>query len=77
MWIFLAAIAIVAILGIFEELAPNWGQIMENWQPQFDALGDPNMYSLSMVAGIEKFILVAGFALFILFSNCVCENCTK
>lgn len=65
MWIFLAAIAIVAILGIFEELRPNWGQIMKNGQPQFDALGNPKMDSLSMVAVIQMFMLLAGSAILI------------
>ena len=64
-WIFLAAIAIVAILGIFEELRPNWGQIMKNGQPQFDALGNPKMDSLSMVAVIQMFMLLAGSAILI------------
>ena len=65
MWIFLAAIAIVAILGIFEELRPNLGQIMKNGQPQFDALGNPKMDSLSMVAVIQMFMLLAGSAILI------------
>ncbi len=30
MWIFLAAIACVALLGIFDSLRPNWGQIMKD-----------------------------------------------
>lgn len=29
MWIFLGAIALVALLGIFDSLRPNWGQVVK------------------------------------------------
>lgn len=68
MWIFLAAIACVALLGIFDSLRPNWGQIMKNGVAQVDALGNPKIDSLSMVAVIQMFMLLAG-SLIIIFTN--------
>lgn len=43
MWIFLGAIALVALLGVFDFLRPNWGQVVKNGIPQVDALGNPKM----------------------------------
>ena len=68
MWIFLAAIACVALLGIFDSLRPNWGQIMKDGVAQVDALGNPKIDSLSMVAVIQMFMLLAG-SLIIIFTN--------
>ena len=53
MWIFLGAIALVAILGIFSEL-----------RPAFDN-GKGEMKPMSMVAVIQMFMLIAGSALVI------------
>lgn len=68
MWIFLGAIALVALLGIFENLRPDWGQIIKNGQPQFDALGNPKIDRLSMVHVIQMFMLIAG-SLIIIFTK--------
>ncbi|ARE80983.1 anaerobic C4-dicarboxylate transporter [Campylobacter helveticus] len=68
MWIFLGAIALVALLGIFDNLRPNWGQVIKNGIPQTDALGNPKMNTLSMVAVIQMFMLIAG-SLIIIFTK--------
>lgn len=68
MWIFLGAIALVAMLGVFDNLRPNWGQVMKNGVPQTDALGNPKMDTLSMVAVIQMFMLIAG-SLIIIFTK--------
>ncbi|TNB57243.1 anaerobic C4-dicarboxylate transporter [Campylobacter helveticus] len=68
MWIFLGAIALVALLGIFDNLRPNWGQVVKNGVPQTDALGNPKMNTLSMVAVIQMFMLIAG-SLIIIFTK--------
>jgi len=53
MWIFLSAIAIVALLGYFQELRPSWP----------DAKGV--MKPLSMVQTIQMFMLIAGSVIII------------
>ena len=68
MWIFLGAIALVALLGVFDNLRPNWGQVVKNGIPQTDALGNPKMNTLSMVAVIQMFMLIAG-SLIIIFTK--------
>ncbi|MDE6886292.1 MAG: anaerobic C4-dicarboxylate transporter [Helicobacteraceae bacterium] len=73
MWIFLGAIALVAILGIFEDLRPNWGQIVKNGVAQVDVFGNPKMDRLGMVAVIQSFMLLAG-ALIIIFTKTECKK---
>ncbi|HDZ5310744.1 TPA: anaerobic C4-dicarboxylate transporter [Campylobacter jejuni] len=68
MWIFLGAIALVALLGVFDFLRPNWGQVVKNDIPQVDALGNPKMDVLSMVSVIQMFMLLAG-SLIIIFTK--------
>lgn len=68
MWIFLGAIALVALLGVFDFLRPNWGQVVKNGIPQVDALGNPKMDVLSMVSVIQMFMLLAG-SLIIIFTK--------
>lgn len=68
MWIFLGAIALVALLGVFDNLRPNWGQVVKNGVPQTDALGNPKLDTLSMVAVIQMFMLIAG-SLIIIFTK--------
>lgn len=68
MWIFLGAIVVVAVLGIFDNLRPNWGQIVKDGIPQVDALGNPKMDTLSMVSVIQMFMLIAG-SLIVMFTN--------
>lgn len=68
MWIFLGAIVCVALFGIFDSLRPNWGQVMKDGVAQVDELGNPKMDSLSMVAVIQMFMLLAG-SLIIIFTN--------
>ncbi|EAK7631732.1 anaerobic C4-dicarboxylate transporter [Campylobacter coli] len=68
MWIFLGAIALVALLGVFDFLRPNWGQVVKNGIPQVDALGNPKMDILSMVSVIQMFMLLAG-SLIIIFTK--------
>ncbi|MDL0114332.1 anaerobic C4-dicarboxylate transporter [Campylobacter felis] len=68
MWIFLGAIALVALLGVFDNLRPNWGQVVKNGVPQTDALGNPKLDMLSMVAVIQMFMLIAG-SLIIIFTK--------
>lgn len=68
MYIFLGAIALVALLGIFDFLRPDWGQVMKNGVPQVDALGNPKMDKLSMVHVIQMFMLLAG-SLIVIFTN--------
>ncbi len=68
MWIFLGAIALVALLGVFDNLRPNWGQVVKNGIPQVDALGNPKMDVLSMVSVIQMFMLLAG-SLIIIFTK--------
>lgn len=68
MWIFLGAIALVALLGVFDFLCPNWGQVVKNGIPQVDALGNPKMDVLSMVSVIQMFMLLAG-SLIIIFTT--------
>lgn len=68
MWIFIAAIALVALLGVFDSLRPNWGQIIKNSIPQVDALGNPKLDELSMVSVIQIFMLLAG-SLIVIFTN--------
>uniref|UniRef100_UPI003AF69C9B anaerobic C4-dicarboxylate transporter n=1 Tax=Campylobacter upsaliensis TaxID=28080 RepID=UPI003AF69C9B len=68
MWIFLGAIALVALLGVFDNLRPNWGQVVKNGVPQTDALGNPKLDTLSMVAVIQMFMLIAG-SLIVIFTK--------
>ncbi|EAK0961001.1 anaerobic C4-dicarboxylate transporter [Campylobacter upsaliensis] len=68
MWIFLGAIALVALLGVFDNLRPNWGQVIKNGVPQTDALGNPKLDTLSMVAVIQMFMLIAG-SLIVIFTK--------
>lgn len=68
MWIFLGAIICVALLGIFDFLRPNWGQIIKNNISQFDSLGNPKIDILSMVSVIQMFMLLAG-SLIIIFTK--------
>ncbi|EAH8828979.1 anaerobic C4-dicarboxylate transporter [Campylobacter jejuni] len=68
MWIFLGAIALVALLGVFDFLRPNWRQVVKNDIPQVDALGNPKMDVLSMVSVIQMFMLLAG-SLIIIFTK--------
>lgn len=68
MWIFLGAICLVALLGIFDNLRPDWGQIVKNGVPQVDNLGNPKLDKLSMVAVIQMFMLLAG-SFIIIFTN--------
>ncbi|EAH9284994.1 anaerobic C4-dicarboxylate transporter [Campylobacter upsaliensis] len=68
MWIFLGAIALVALLGVFDNLRPNWGQVVKNGVPQTDALGNPKLDTLSMVSVIQMFMLIAG-SLIIIFTK--------
>ncbi|EFU5996211.1 TPA: anaerobic C4-dicarboxylate transporter [Campylobacter jejuni] len=68
MWIFLGAIALVALLGVFDFLRPNWGQVVKNGIPQVDALGNPKMDVLSMVSVIQMFMLLAG-SLIVIFTK--------
>ncbi|EAL5482240.1 anaerobic C4-dicarboxylate transporter [Campylobacter jejuni] len=68
MWIFLGAIALVALLGVFDNLRPNWGQVVKNGIPQVGALGNPKMDVLSMVSVIQMFMLLAG-SLIIIFTK--------
>ncbi|EAL5962960.1 anaerobic C4-dicarboxylate transporter [Campylobacter jejuni] len=68
MWIFLGAIALVALLGVFDFLRPNWGQVVKNGIPQVDGLGNPKMDVLSMVSVIQMFMLLAG-SLIIIFTK--------
>ncbi|EIB47188.1 anaerobic C4-dicarboxylate transporter [Campylobacter jejuni subsp. jejuni 2008-894] len=68
MWIFLGAIALVALLGVFDFLRPNWGQVVKNDIPRVDALGNPKMDVLSMVSVIQMFMLLAG-SLIIIFTK--------
>lgn len=66
--VFLGAIALVALLGVFDFLRPNWGQVVKNGIPQVDALGNPKMDVLSMVSVIQMFMLLAG-SLIIIFTK--------
>ncbi|ECW8268145.1 anaerobic C4-dicarboxylate transporter [Campylobacter upsaliensis] len=68
MWIFLGAIALVALLGVFDNLRPNWGQVVKNGVSQTDALGNPKLDTLSMVSVIQMFMLIAG-SLIIIFTK--------
>ncbi|EOA2817688.1 anaerobic C4-dicarboxylate transporter [Campylobacter upsaliensis] len=68
MWIFLGAIALVALLGVFDNLRPNWGQVVKNGVLQTDALGNPKLDTLSMVAVIQMFMLIAG-SLIVIFTK--------
>ncbi|EOF4404683.1 anaerobic C4-dicarboxylate transporter [Campylobacter upsaliensis] len=68
MWIFLGAIALVTLLGVFDNLRPNWGQVVKNGVPQTDALGNPKLDTLSMVAVIQMFMLIAG-SLIVIFTK--------
>ncbi|EAL3920202.1 anaerobic C4-dicarboxylate transporter [Campylobacter upsaliensis] len=68
MWIFLGAIALVALLGVFDNLRPNWGQVVKNGVSQTDALGNPKLDTLSMVAVIQMFMLIAG-SLIVIFTK--------
>jgi anaerobic C4-dicarboxylate transporter DcuB len=64
MWIFLTAIAVVALLGYFEALRPAWP----------DAKG--NMKALSMVQTIQMFMLIAG-SLIIIFTKTDANKISK
>lgn len=62
MWIFLAAIVVVALLGANESWLPNWGIV----QGKFNADGSPKLDTLSMVHTIQIFMLIAGSLIIIL-----------
>lgn len=68
MYIFLGAIALVALLGIFDSLRPTFGPLIKNGVTQLDALGHVKLAKLSMVHIIQSFMLAAG-ALIIIFTK--------
>lgn len=76
MFIFLAAIAVVAFLGAAEDLRPDWGVMKDickiedgicSIKQQLNPDNTPKIDRLSMVATIQMFMLLAG-ALIIIFT---------
>lgn len=67
MYIFLAAIACVAILGLFPELRPSFGVLVKKGKIVLDAFGHPKLARLSMVHVIQIFMLIAG-SLIVIFT---------